>query len=63
MNEEFLNQYHEDHPHNQNLQHLQVGALVGHVPARDTVIGHDDIINLKIALGQAQTVDQFINLI
>jgi hypothetical protein len=30
---------------------------------RDTVIGEDDILNLKIALGNAQTIDDFINSI
>lgn len=29
--------------------------------SRTTVIGDDDLLNLKIALGNAQTVDEFIN--
>jgi len=63
MHPEFLEEYHEDHPHNQNLQHLQVGALVGHVPARDQVINKDDILNLTIALNTSNDVSEFIESI
>ena len=32
-------------------------------PKRDTVIGQEDIINLKIALGTAKTIEEFIKLV
>lgn len=32
-------------------------------PDRETVIGGDDMTNLKIALGNADTVDDFLNSI
>jgi len=32
-------------------------------PKRETIIDDDDLLNLKIALGNAQTVDEFINSI
>ena len=60
---DFINEYHEDHPHDRNLQHLQVGALVGHVPARDLVINKDDILNLTIALNTSNDVSEFIESI
>lgn len=32
-------------------------------PDRDTVIGHEDIINLQIALGTARTVEELCEVI
>lgn len=37
-------------------------ALIGR-PNRDTVIGHDDIINLIIALGATNDVNNFLEVI
>jgi hypothetical protein len=32
-------------------------------PVRDTVIGQDDIINLRIALNSAKTLEQFLETV
>jgi hypothetical protein len=32
-------------------------------PVRDTVIGREDIINLKIAFGSAKTLDEFLAMV
>jgi hypothetical protein len=32
-------------------------------PIRETVIGKDDVLNVKIALGQANTVEEFLQSI
>jgi len=49
-------------PHNieEKKEELEQKYLLTGRPDRDTIIGQDDILNLKIALGSTNDVNEFI---
>ena len=32
-------------------------------PERETIIGHEDLLNLQIALGTARTIEEFVEMV
>jgi len=36
---------------------------MGGRPERETTIGHDDFVNLQIAFGTTQSIDEFIKVV
>jgi len=48
---------------NSSLNHRTINLNLTGRPVRDTAIGHDDILNLKIALNTTNDVNDFLAVI